>query len=228
MSESFICRRGGSGKVFAVIGVTYPEGSTCTCTDGKKTFTAKGTSGRATFIIPYAATWTVTCTNGEDTTSQDVSITTEGQTETVVLSYELVLYNAGAYDASTGGWSGSSSDTVLTAQSHSAYNSFIYTNNEIDLSSYSLLTVRITDIHDPYGGTAAPIVIGAATAASSSSVNFAASTQTPSGTLSTPTNFNVDISALTGSYYIAIQVIGDGLGSDPRSSSVTADYVVLT
>lgn len=105
MSESFICRRGGVGTPFAVIGVTYPEGSTCTCTDGAKTLTAKGTSGRAIFNIPYAATWTVTCTNGTDTASQAVSITAEGQSESVELSYALVLIGGGStHEDVTGSW----------------------------------------------------------------------------------------------------------------------------
>ena len=33
-------------KAFALIGVTYPAGSTCTCTDGTKTLTLKSISGR--------------------------------------------------------------------------------------------------------------------------------------------------------------------------------------
>lgn len=107
MSESFICRRGGVGTPFAVIGVTYPEGSTCTCTDGTKTLTAKGTSGRAIFNIPYAGTWTVTCTNGDDTTSQAVSITAEGQNESVALSFDRFIYKDGDLcTALTGGWQG--------------------------------------------------------------------------------------------------------------------------
>lgn len=105
MSESFICRRGGSGTPFAVIGVTYPEGSTCTCSDGTKTLTAKGTSGRAIFNIPYAGTWTVSCTNGTDTASDSVSITTDGQSESVTLAYELVLVGGGTtHEDVTGEW----------------------------------------------------------------------------------------------------------------------------
>ena len=53
MGEAFITRRGGSSaKVYAVIGVTYPSGATCTCTNGSKTLTAKDTSGKAIFVIP--------------------------------------------------------------------------------------------------------------------------------------------------------------------------------
>ena len=58
MGEAFITRRGG-GIPYAVIGVTYPSGSVCTCTSGTLTLTAKDTSGKAMFIIPSAGTWTV-------------------------------------------------------------------------------------------------------------------------------------------------------------------------
>ena len=105
MGSCFITRRGGgTSKAYAVIGVTYPTGSTCTCTDGTKTLSLKNTSGQGLFIIPYAATWTVTATNGTNTKSQSVEITTEGQSVRVELTYELVLYENGVlYNESLSG-----------------------------------------------------------------------------------------------------------------------------
>lgn len=97
MGEAFITRRGGSGnKVFAVIGVTYPAGSICTCSNGSKTLTTKDTSGKAMFIIPSAGTWTVTAVSGSKSKSKAVSITAEGQVETVELIFETILWEAGA------------------------------------------------------------------------------------------------------------------------------------
>lgn len=97
MGEAFITRRGGSSaKVYAVIGVTYPTGSTCTCTDGVKTLTAKDTTGRALFVIPHAGTWTVKAVKGSKSKSKAVSITAEGQVEVVTLIFETILWEAGA------------------------------------------------------------------------------------------------------------------------------------
>lgn len=97
MGEAFITRRGGSGnKVFAVIGVTYPAGSICTCSNGSKTLTTKDTSGKAMFIIPSAGTWTVTAVSGSKSKSKAVSITAEGQVEVVTLIFETILWEAGA------------------------------------------------------------------------------------------------------------------------------------
>ena len=87
---------GCGAKAFAVIGVTYPAGSTCTCTDGSKTLKLKDTSGQGFFLIPYAAAWTVTATDGTNSKSESVEITSEGQSESVALSYEVFLFNNGA------------------------------------------------------------------------------------------------------------------------------------
>lgn len=95
MGEAFITRRGG-GTPYAVIGVTYPSGSVCTCTNGTLTLTAKDTTGRALFVIPYAGTWTVKAVNGNKSKSKAVSITAEGQAETVTLMFETILWEAGS------------------------------------------------------------------------------------------------------------------------------------
>lgn len=78
---------GAGTGAFAAIGVTYPAGSTVTVTDGKITYTAPNTNGGALFIIPYAATWIVTATDGTETATESVEITTEGQNVSVELSY---------------------------------------------------------------------------------------------------------------------------------------------
>lgn len=78
---------GAGTGAFAAIAVTYPAGSTVTVSDGKITYTAPNTNGAALFIIPYAATWIVTATDGTNTESETVEITTEGQSVSVELSY---------------------------------------------------------------------------------------------------------------------------------------------
>lgn len=95
----------GGTKLFAAIGVTYPAGSTLTCTNGTKTLKAKTTSGQWVFAIPTVGTWTVACTDGTESASEAVAITTEGQSVKIDLSYNTYYYNLGdTCDASTGGW----------------------------------------------------------------------------------------------------------------------------
>lgn len=154
-----------AAEPYAVIGVTYPAGSVCTCTNGSKTLTAKDTSGTAMFTIPEAGTWTVKAVKGSQTKSQAVSITAEGQVETVKLVYELVLFdgtNGGDNTALTGGWALTSDDDVDYSE---VTNQHIYikaggyanagswyggttraqTKNTIDTSGYSTAEVTVSD-----------------------------------------------------------------------------------
>lgn len=82
---------------YAVIAVTYPEGSVCTCSNGSETLELDNTVGYGFFLVPEAGTWTVTSTanDGTNTATQTVEITAEGQSVSVTLSFELVLFSDG-------------------------------------------------------------------------------------------------------------------------------------
>lgn len=136
----------------ATINITYPAGSTCTCSDGSTTLTAPDTSGTWACVVPNAGTWTVTCTDGSKSKSVDVSITADGQSESVTLTYSLVIFdgtNGGDNTNVTGGWvrnpsSSSSSlnvsDTSVKFSSSSAGTSRrCSTVNAIDFSEYKTL-----------------------------------------------------------------------------------------
>lgn len=100
MKGAIMLSGGGTGKLFAAIGVTYPVGSTVTCTNGTKTLKAKNTSGQWVFAIPETGTWTVTATDGTNTSRKFVEIIFEGQSVSVNLAYrtEGYLYNAGVFN----------------------------------------------------------------------------------------------------------------------------------
>lgn len=156
----------------ATINITYPTGSTCTCSDGTTTLSAPDTSGTWACIVPNAGTWTAAATDGVENTSESVSITTDGQIAVIELSYLLWLYKSGnTYNAVTGGWSvaehgstGGSFDSVLTLNDDSmllstevfggsvAYAN-AFTNNSIDLSEVNTLKFKITGIGDQISGT---------------------------------------------------------------------------
>lgn len=84
----------GVGKIFALIAVNFPEGSTCTCSDGTKTLSAKNTSGKWLFPIPYAGNWTISATDGTDSASKVVEIA-EGQSVSVTLEYKDYVIHGG-------------------------------------------------------------------------------------------------------------------------------------
>lgn len=87
---------GGGSKVVASIVVTYPAGSTLTCTLGSKVLTAKDTSGKWVFGLPSTGNWVVKAVSGSKSKSKAVSITAEGQVETVELVYQLYIFKSGS------------------------------------------------------------------------------------------------------------------------------------
>jgi hypothetical protein len=133
----------------ATINITYPAGSTCTCSDGTTTISAPDTSGTWACIVPNAGTWTVTSTSGTETDSKAVTITTDGQSTSVELSYALFLFKPNApSDIIAGEWEIPGNGTVtaeaeLTVKSVNAYGNdralSARTKGQIDLTEYSTL-----------------------------------------------------------------------------------------
>lgn len=200
---------------YAIIGVTYPEGSVCTCTNGILTLTAKDTSGKALFVIPSAGTWTVKAVKGSQSKSATVEITAEGQVETLVLAYELILFDGGDNTGVTGGWTytitnrgyagpparedkltvgttlywlpGRTWNTEGTDQKNR--NGYAHTKNEIDVTNYSTITAvsNYAQGHLTVGNASVALKVG---------------------------TVSLDISALTGSYEVRL---GDTVSGDACS-----------
>lgn len=133
----------------ATINITYPAGSTCTCSDGTTTLSAPDTSGTWACIVPNAGTWTATSTSGTETDSKAVTITTDGQSISVELSYALFLFKPNApSDIIAGEWEMHGNSTVtaeaeLVVKSVNNYNGkrdiSARTKGQIDLTEYSTL-----------------------------------------------------------------------------------------
>lgn len=133
----------------ATINITYPAGSTCTCSDGTTTLSAPDTSGTWACIVPNAGTWTVTSTSGTETDSKAVTITTDGQSTSVELSYALFLFKPNApSDIIAGEWempvnSAVTAEAELVVKSANNYNGgrdiSARTKGQIDLTEYSTL-----------------------------------------------------------------------------------------
>lgn len=221
MSEGLIVRRGGTGgKVFAFIVVTYPEGSTCTCSDGSKTLRAKDTSGSFAFVVPYAATWTVTCTDGTSISSKTVLISLIGDSVHVVLGYELYLFESGVGYGSNFGWGkkyyifnhtvGSSSVDVSQDQDHvylfasvnaSAVIGTIDEDGEclkIDVTDFDTLYCEWEHTSTESWGNGAQFGVYNDPILENTPVAYYSNINAESRTI-----HSVDISSLTGEYYIA-------------------------
>lgn len=204
----------GSSKPYAVIGVTYPSGSTCTCTSGSKTLTAKDTTGKAIFVIPSAGTWTVKAVSGSKSTSKTVSITAEGQVATVTLTYELILFNNGVVSGYAWGSSnnngygdGKVSDGLIYLYGYTWDNNIslqpgwgeIGISSAINLSDYSALKVHLKKI-DNADGT---VKIHVGTTA------LGDNTATKNVTLTAGTTTSLNISSITGNKYISLYAQSD-------------------
>lgn len=136
----------------ATISVTYPAGSTVTCSDGTTTLTATTTTGRDTFDIPNAGTWTIKAVSGSSTASESVSITTSGQAESVTLSYSLYLYDNGAVSGYT--WTADDDQDEATMTDKGTYlqltagadaYAMFRSKNKINVSGYKTLKITLTN-----------------------------------------------------------------------------------
>ena len=125
---------GGGSKVVASIVVIYPAGSTCTCTLGSKVLTAKDTSGKWVFGLPSTGNWVVKATKGSQNTSKTISITAEGQVETVELAYDVLLFKSGE------------GSTVEFKTAHESNSSVMITSDAITTNFTSDINYQITCI----------------------------------------------------------------------------------
>lgn len=221
MGDAFIVRRGGGGKLFAAISVTYPQGSVCTCVKGTKTLTAKGTGGSYIFYVPEAGTWTVSCTDGTRTKSQDVVISTEYEAESVVIAYELYVYNRGVegvplstYHRGGGSVSKGSSYITLTTSAvlYEETENNVYTENVVDITPYSKVSVKAkssgANTHHAY------LKIGSVV---SVEITNSSSEQT----------FEIDTSEIRGSYTVGVYASGYHPSGGGSSSRTTYVYEIL-
>ena len=227
---------GAGGKTYAFINVIYPAGSTCTCTDGKKTLNLKDTSGKGVFPIPYAATWVVRCFDGADYDSSKnkksatVEIKSEGQSKSVTLNYAVDIFNGGAIVPFTAKNTTNAKvtigNTILFAKNgdDAAYEkgAIAYTTNKVDLSDYNSVVfegaftqvINSNSDKSRVGVTAVTPYTGDSSQLYVASANLAVNNR----------SWTVDISAISGSHYICVSA-GNGY-TDYLLGSITRIYLL--
>lgn len=186
---------------YAAIAVNYFPGLVVTCSDGITTLTAPDTSGTAIFVVPYAATWTVT----DGTRTKSVSITDPGQLESVNIG-ETVLWYRGfttlANFRTMWRYVNNQAQTTINV-SGTDYYTFTSTNSwawqmntKVDLTDFS--TFRVYG----YRGSSGNLGFNTSNTAGINTV-----TQDGKVTLGTTDGiYEADISSLTGQYYLGIYV----------------------
>ena len=220
---------GGGSKVVASIVVTYPAGSTLTCTLGSKVLTAKDTSGKWVFGLSSIGDWIVKATDGTDTATQTVTVTS-GQTVNVTLSYwDGSIYDAGnEYTTHTGGWTCvATSDGALATKTNNVLSvsvnetsgvGYARTTNKVALTGFTKIDATITaqTHHSSWGGNERCSLLVSANTDLSNPVAYAKPTNNSAQILSLDIN-------LTGSYYVGIKA-GAGTAS---SVSMTVSKIQL-
>ena len=197
----------------ATISITYPAASTCVVTDSTGATVASDTNAdsaaktwTATVGAVGAYTITATSTSGGKTKSTTVSITADGQSKSVTLAYDYIIFSnaTGLNSVYSDGGGGtpveigtdSSGKKTLTFTAD-GYSRMSYLKPAIDLTNYSIL--KISGYCD--GGNAYlafwskvpleydPSVVAKVTLSNASS----------------PSSYTIDVSKLSGSYYLGAQ-----------------------
>lgn len=125
-------------SAFATINASTQYSSSFTCSDGTITLSASGTS--VSFVVPKSGAWTVTCTYGGLTKSNNVSVTTYGGTYATSFTFTKYLYHDGTQDVP---WTITSSGGTFMP-SYIYVTKLAYTSNSIDLTGYSNLVLQYT------------------------------------------------------------------------------------
>lgn len=179
----------------ATINITYPAGSTCTCTNGSTALTAPDTSGTWVCTVPNAGTWTVSSTDWDKSKSADVVITTDGQTESVTLLYITYLFKDGeTYDSLTGGWQGTvnAEKQALQLSAAAGKTAAAYTKSKVNITGYSTMLVT-TDVANNIG-----LYLIITSVVPGETWNRVAEVEIANGA----SKISLDISKITGEYFI--------------------------
>lgn len=208
---------GGGSKVVASIVVSYPAGSTLTCTLGSKVLTAKDTSGRWVFGLPSTGNWVVKITKDGSTKSQTVSVA-EGDNKSITISFRTYLFKSGGGGSET--WKalagGHTTATVANDKMSSNGGSQVYyftecgftTENAVDLTGASKV---VFDLETTIGSASsnAKLYCGVSTekftrGSESSTMSVSKfSAYTTIAETTARSQITLDVSSLSGSYYIA-------------------------
>ena len=186
----------------ATINITYPAGSTCTCSDGTTTLSAPDTSGTWVCTVPNAGTWTVSSTDGDKSKSADVVITTDGQTESVTLLYVTYLFKDGeTYDSLTGGWQGTidAEKKVIWLNATAGKTNSAYPKSKIDLTNYDTVSAVVDENVSAYGAFSL-YIMGVLGQSAVASATLGAGTAT---------RVDLDVSSVTGSYYVVVSLYSE-------------------
>lgn len=209
---------GGAGlkETDAVLVVTVPTGSTVTATKGGVTLTptmwvqaADNTLDCAIFSIKASLfdasnPWTVTATRGASHSSRTVVIDTNEQYD-LRMAYEFWIFNNGVTSYTWSGTGGSITNNQLSLGTGFGGSDHYLTSAQIDVTNFNSLCAVSTYVSATSEGDLKDCRVGLASSLGNTAIAevtlFAAVGESPG-----IGQMTLDISALTGSYYIGLFV----------------------
>ena len=195
----------GKSKV-ATITVNTNAGATVTCELAPYSFTATAdSSGVATFAVPKAGTWNITCTFGGSTQTGTVTITEKNGDKSTTIMVGTYLIQDGVRKTT---WTESTSGGSITDQSSSNNRIRFQSGDGQGLSTYARLTSANVSFT---GKSRLYIVYSMTTDSSNAGASYGTKTASSSSysttslsASSTRTSVYKDISSLTGNYNIRL------------------------
>ena len=195
--------------------VNYPIGATCTVTNGIKTYTALDTSGAAAFVVE-PGTGTVRAYGADGDTSQSVTVTAGGWVE-VELKFNLIIFASGrgaflpliATNNINGSWSITDEFIRLSKTQNDYGTADCVTENAIDVTKYATIYFEANCTAQYNGGVDMwARTVGAYPDATQGAAGNSGTAYVRLVANSTRQVYSVDISSLSGSYYIGTKGIG--------------------
>lgn len=213
----------------ATIHITYQAGSTCTATDGVTTIPAPDTSGTWDCVVPNAGTWTVTIANGEDVGS--VAVEVQQETDYLVfipdqtISWDLynVTNSTAITDTKRASVDASNSGTTIKLHPQTSAYRQLMARKAIDLTNWSQIILDATITTKNPSSPSTTTIVGVF---SGSDFVTGHNNGPVSGVNTVDVNFNSDISALNGEYYIGVYV-RTGSSSEALYSTIVIRKCIL-
>ena len=192
----------------ATINITYPANSNCVVTNsGGQTVASDTNTGSSTktwtATVGATGTYTVTATATDGSgksKSQSVEITSDGQSKSVTLSYEVYYYNSGDQCTSvTGGWNVTGDGTLTKSTEYMQYKSnfsetYLSTANMVDLTEISTITFDVEWVGSLPPSTRQHLGISKNKTSPVASIHLNATSRT---------QYALDVSSISGNYYIS-------------------------
>ena len=218
MGEAMIIRKETAAKNaadgYAIICVRYPAMSDCRCEKDGRVYTVKKGSGASAIAVGESGTWTVTVSDGTHSSSGRVSITAAGEIKSIQLSYsygpvsgETALLSSASGLAS--GYSLGGNAAMNSNAIRENGNGGFWLSPAVDLSGYSRVTV--SGVLRSASNTQSILRVGSTTDKVSNLLQTPERSVTWSGFIGVEGSVTLDVSELTGAYYIGSALVGNNL-----------------